>query len=382
VVPRGRVLPLRWGHAITVSVLLTADRCSGRFLNKNLCGCANRVILRPVIIAKGTFRRAVGVAVGLTASLLLIGQVSAVSQRVPAGGHPGAPVARKSAEFEALPLLRSRQNHLLVRAYINGKPAWLGVDSGAPVTAIAANRREYFRLGALPTASKLPNRLQINGAYNNVSLVHNFRLGTLNLVDEPVVIVNLGSSSRAARMVEEQQIDGILGADILFPTKAVLDCKRQLLVLKIDPDLPGHAPGIDYRGFKAVPMQVSEGFNLYVNATINDRPARLMVDTGAFATLLHRPFVRQMHIPTRQTPFSSAAVNLKQRGVDVARIRKLTVGSIDIMGREVGVIDMEGLIHDGLLEGTPPVAGLLGAEILDRHHGIIDFGTKTLYLHR
>ncbi|MDP9187573.1 MAG: hypothetical protein M3O72_09500, partial [Verrucomicrobiota bacterium] len=36
-----------------------------------------------------------------------------------------------SPRFEALPLTRSRQNHLLVRAFINGKPALLGVDSGA-----------------------------------------------------------------------------------------------------------------------------------------------------------------------------------------------------------------------------------------------------------
>jgi len=313
------------------------------------------------------------------ATLLVALPLPAATRDVSMAGRPGT---RRTAEFEAMPLLRSRQNHLLVRASINGKLAWLGVDSGAPVTAIAANRREYFRLTALPSASKLPNRLQINGAYNNVSVVKNLRLGSLNLVDEPVVIVNLGGAGRAARMVEEQQIDGILGADILFPTKAVLDCKRQLLVLKIDPDLPGRAPGIDYRGLNPVPMQVSDGFNLYVNATINDRPARLMVDTGAFATLLHRPFVRQMRIPMRQTPYSSAAVNLKQRGVDVARIRKLSVGSIDIVGREVGVIDLQGLIHDGLLQGTPPVVGLLGAEILDRHHGIIDFGTRTLYLHR
>ena len=334
-----------------------------------------------MITSKGAFFGGKWV-VTAAAILFLSSPAFAVSHGVSARSRPGAPVARQTAEFEALPLLRSRQNHLLVRVYINGKPAWLGVDSGAPVTAIAANRREYFHLTGLPTASKLPTRLQINGAFNNVSIVHNLRLGSLNLVDEPVVVVNLGSSSRVARVVEEQQIDGILGADVLFPTKAVLDCKRRLLVLKIDPDLPGRAPGIDYRGFKAVPMQVSEGYNLYVDAKINDRPARLMVDTGAFATLLHRPFVRQMRIPTRQTPYSSAAVNLKQRGVDVARIRKLTVGSIDIIGREVGVIDLEGLIHNGLLDGNPPVAGLLGAEILDRHHGIIDFGTKTLYLHR
>jgi predicted aspartyl protease len=335
-----------------------------------------------VIRSKGAFFRRKGLAITAAALLLLTLPVWAAARSVSPGSRPGAPVVRSKAEFEALPLLRSRQNHLLVRVFINGKPAWLGVDSGAPVTAIAANRREYFRLTGLPTESKLPNRLQINGAFNNVSIVRNLRLGSLNLMDEPVVIVNLGGSARASRMVEEQQIDGILGADILFPTKAILDCKRRLLVLKMDPDLPGRAPGIDTKGFKAVPMQVSEGFNLYVNATINDRPARLMVDTGAFATLLHRPFVRQMRIPTRQTPYSSAAVNLKQRGVDVARIRKLTVGSIDIVGREVGVIDLEGLIHNGLLEGKPPVAGLLGAEILDRHHGIIDFGTRTLYLHR
>ena len=54
--------------------------------------------------------------------------------------------------------------------------------------------------------------------------------------------------------------------------------------------------------------------------------------------------------------------------------------SIHSFGDKIGVIDLEGLIHDGLLQGSPPVAGLLGAETLRRHHGIIDFGTRTLYL--
>ncbi len=285
-------------------------------------------------------------------------------------------------QFEALPLVRSRQNHLLVRAYINGRPAWLGVDSGAPVSAIALDRREHFRLTPISVKSNLPARLQINGAFNNVAIARNLRLGGLNLVDEPVVTVDLGSSTRAARVLDEQEIDGIIGADILFPTKAVLDCQRQLLILKTDPDFVGSAPGFDRRGLRAVPMQVSDGFNLYVNCSINGAPAKLMVDTGSFATLLHRPFVRRMRIATRETPFNSSAVNLKERGVWVARIRKLSVGSVDILGKEVGVIDLEGLIHGGLLRGSPPVAGLLGGEILNRHHGIIDFGTRTLYLRR
>jgi predicted aspartyl protease len=308
----------------------------------------------------------------LCVGVALAAELSAAQQQ--------AATSRTTAHFEALPLMRSRQNHLLVRAYINGKPAWLGVDSGAPVSAIAVHRREYFRLTPIAAKSNLPTQVQINGAFSNVAIAREFRLGALTLVDEPIVTIDLGNTTRLARSRHEQEIDGIIGADILFPTNAVLDCQRQLLTLKINPDTTGNPPGIDHRGLRAVPIQVSDGFNLYVNGSVNGQPAKLMVDTGSFATLLHRSFVRRMRIPTRNTAFSSSAVNLKERGVGVAWIRKLSVGSVDINGKEVGVVDLEGLIRKGLLQGSPPVVGLLGAEILKRHHGIIDFGTRTLYL--
>jgi predicted aspartyl protease len=297
-----------------------------------------------------------------------------------AARRPGDRLNGSAPRFEVLPLVRSQQNHLLLHAYINNKSAWLCVDSGAPISAIALHRRKHFDLTGISAGSEIPTRLRINGAFDNVAIAKNFRLGSLNLVDEPVVIVDLGSSSRAARLLHEQEIDGIIGADILFPTKAILDCEQQVLILKMDPELPGNAPGIDFRGFHSLPMYVSDSFNLYVDSSINGTPARLMVDTGAFATLLHQSFVRQMKIPTHETSFSSAAVNLTQRGVEVARIKRLSLGNIKIVGKNVGVVDLEGLIHSGLLDATPPVAGLLGAEILRQHHGIIDFGTRTLYL--
>src|SRR5881396_3967288 len=248
------------------------------------------------------------------------------------GAAPHAAFARTASQFEALPLVRSRQNHLLVRAFINGRPAWLTVDSGAPVSAIALNRREYFRLKPITTKSSLPARVQINGAFNNVAIARELRIGGLMLIDEPVVTVDLAYSSRAARLAHEPEIDGIIGADILFPTQAVLDCERQLLILKMDPAVLGSFPGFDRRGLRAVPIQVSDGYNLYVNGSVNGKAAKLMVDTGSFTTLLHRSFVRRMRIATRETAYSSSAVNLKERGVRVAHIRKLSVGSVNIIG--------------------------------------------------
>lgn len=290
--------------------------------------------------------------------------------------------SRGAIQFEALPLERSRQNHLLVRAFINGKPALLGVDSGAPVSAIAIDRVDYFGLLPARGSEGVPARLRINGRYNQVTIARTLQLGSLNLVDEPLVALDLDGPSKAAKRMKEQAIDGIIGSDILFPTSAVLDCRAQLLILKLDPRVRGGAPGLDYRGFTRVPIQVTPGDNLYVDGKLNGTKARLMVDTGAFATLLHQPFVRRMKIPLRDTAFSSAGVNLKQRGVQIATISRFSIGSVHLRSKEVGVIDLGGLIRNGLLEATPPVAGLLGSEILQRHNAIIDFGTKTLYLKR
>jgi len=293
---------------------------------------------------------------------------------------PGLRGATSGAlQYEALPLIRSSQNHLLVRAEINGKPALLGVDTGAPVSAVAVNRRAHFGLTPITGKSEIPARLSINGAFNSVAIAHNVRLGALNLVDEPLVLVDLNGIRRSSK---NNEIDGILGADILFPTKALLDCQKQVLILKINPSVPGNVPGFDFSGFRRIPMHVSDGFNLYVDGAVNGQKARLMVDTGAFTTLLHSRFVRRMKIPMRETPFSSSGVNLKQRGVQVATISRFSVGSIDMERKDVGVINLEGLIHGGLLDASPPVVGLLGSEILRVHHGVIDFGTNSLYLKR
>ena len=290
-----------------------------------------------------------------------------------------APTIGQSGQFEALPLIRSGQNHLLVHAFINDKPALLIVDSGSPGTVIASGRRKHFGVSEVPVDSKYPARVRVNGSYNALVMAHTLRLGGLTVGEVPAISADLGGARRAARGMHELQADGILGTDVLFASRAVLDCQRKLLILNLQPDLQTAVPGLDFRGFQKVPMFVTEGFNLYVNGLVNGSQARLMVDTGAFATLLHRPFVKGLHIPTEQTRLASAAINMKEEGLDVARIRKMSVGVVDIGRNDVGVVDLRGILNEAM-QLTPPAVGLLGAEILDRHHGIIDFGTRTLYL--
>jgi predicted aspartyl protease len=324
-------------------------------------------------------RRLAGGAQTILPIVCAIGaSISLPANAAPSRHSAPPPVVSPSAQFAALPLVRSEQNHLLAHAQINGKPALLIVDSGSPGTVIASRRRSYFGVTDVPVDSKYPARVRVNGGYNKLVIAHTLRLGGLTVGDVPAISADL-SGPRHARGRGEIQADGILGTDVLFASKAVLDCQRKLLILNMQPDQPAAVPGLDVRGFQKVPMFVTDGFNLYVDGLVNGSHARLMVDTGAFATLLHKPFVRGLHIPTEQTRLASAAINLKEEGLDVARIRKMSVGVVDIGRNDVGVVDLGGILHEAM-QLSPPAVGLLGAEILNRHHGIIDFGTRTLYL--
>lgn len=256
------------------------------------------------------------------------------------------------------------------------------MDTGAPLSAVAADRATHFRMDPVSAKSRIPSQLNINGAFNTMAVARSLRLGSLNLVDEAMVMIDFSYLRQSFDGESERESDGILGTDILSPLMAVLDYDRMLLVFKMDPRTAGPIPGFNFRGYRRIRMHESEGYNLYVDGKVNGTKARLMVDTGAFATLLHSQFVMQMKIPMHQTKYRSIGVNLKQSRVRLANISRFSVGSMDMQNHSVGVINLERLIHGGLLEASPPVAGLLGSEMLQRYHAIIDFGTNSLYLKR
>ncbi|MDQ6655725.1 MAG: retropepsin-like domain-containing protein, partial [Verrucomicrobiota bacterium] len=104
----------------------------------------------------GSLLRAFSLAVALLASFVPCG-ISPVRAAQPQAGEQFGRNGR--IQFEALPLERSGQNLLQLRATINGKPALLAIDSGAPVSAIAVNRLEYFGVTPARGDENVPKRV-------------------------------------------------------------------------------------------------------------------------------------------------------------------------------------------------------------------------------
>ena len=90
-----------------------------------------------------------------------------------------------------------------------------------------------------------------------------------------------------------------------------------------------------------MPIRVTKGWNLYVDSKLNGKAAQLMIDTGAFTTLIHRPFVHEMRLNTAGYP-------LHFRRGESRRARSATGDhppffrrAILVKGKEVGVMDLE-----------------------------------------
>ena len=58
------------------------------------------------------------------------------------------------------------------------------------MSAVAIDRRDHFGMSSVTAKSKVPARLNINGAFNAMSIARSLRLGALNLIDEPMVLID------------------------------------------------------------------------------------------------------------------------------------------------------------------------------------------------
>lgn len=122
-----------------------------------------------------------------------------------------------------------------------------------------------------------------------------------------------------------------------------------------------------------LPMHRDRTGQLSVSLTINGRPARLLVDTGANVSTMDSGRVRAF-IPDGKVPKSAAPGAPPQVGLPVTcgrqRIGEVQFTLLDLRFINVGAERM----------GTPPFDGQLGASFFERYRAVIDFPAMSIRL--
>ena len=129
--------------------------------------------------------------------------------------------------------------------------------------------------------------------------------------------------------------------------------------------------------FTKIPLRREANGVLTVPCLIYGRPARLLVDTGAFITIFHEAFLRSVGISVKATRVSAHFARGAARKVSARQINDLKIGGFKMPPAKFGVTTLPNFT---LLQNSPRISGILGMDTLYNCHAIVDLDGMNLFL--
>jgi predicted aspartyl protease len=261
----------------------------------------------------------------------------------------------------------------------NGKAGDLTIDTGAPSSVIFKATLKKFALNQEGTD------IAVHGAFGKgtekfgLTSIHQLAMGNCTLMNVRAAVVSDPDSGGLYRMYGLS--DGLFGLREMLKYGAVLDISNHLLLVHPGGKVKGIAEGIrsilTKQGYTPVELTVIGG-HLQVSAVVNGTPCRLVVDTGAFLTVLDQQFARTAHLGGYDTGQYARGFGTKAQPIRVSQFPEFKIGDFMIRNASVTVTELDPELLGG--DGKASSVGLLGAEYLGMHGAIFDFNSGTLYL--
>jgi predicted aspartyl protease len=263
--------------------------------------------------------------------------------------------------FGGSSLQRRFGNHLFATTVINGRRTALMIDSGCPVTLL--DRASAQKLGLrVEETKKYIGGVTGEAERYGLSKLTTLAMGNCTFANVPVEVANEGQINLIAR----PHLDGLFGAHEMAKFGMIIDCARQMIY--VNPKGPSAATTqklaqfLAGRGFTRIPMRFNQDQHLEIDAGVNGRPVRLIVDTGAAMTLLSAPVA--------SAAGTSMSAAFSARGEGIGHVQQLTLGNLVVNNAEVTVAHVAKMVG----------AGLLGEEYLSWNFAIVDVGGMNLFL--
>ena len=137
----------------------------------------------------------------------------------------------KSVGYISVKLKLLKTNHYLLKACINGVEGKFILDSGASSSCACLSLENKFKIDSkenkIKASSATSNMEDTRLSKNNTIELRKWR-STINLVSIDMTHINRVLSEK-----ETESVDGIIGADVLKKSKAVIDYESNKLYLKI-----------------------------------------------------------------------------------------------------------------------------------------------------
>jgi predicted aspartyl protease len=264
-------------------------------------------------------------------------------------------------------------NKMIMTVRINGQPANLLVDTGSNQLILDAEAAEWFSVRPSPRGLLYIRFTEIQGQSLPVGFVQNISAGSMSF-GSSLATLSRSSHTDAANAA----LDGVLGLDILFRHKALINCRTKLVFFKVDQARRINLGSVaTSEKFTRVPIRREETGALTVTCSIRGQPTRLLVDTGAFVTILHEGFVKSLGLGAEPTRITAQFGRGASKRINAPKIDDLNIGACKVPREKFGVAPLP---RFALQQGDTKIAGILGMDTLYVCHAIIDLDGMNLFL--
>ncbi|WP_321826468.1 retropepsin-like aspartic protease [Maribacter dokdonensis] len=137
----------------------------------------------------------------------------------------------KDKDYVRIPLELTATDHFEIYAEINSVPGRFILDTGASNTCIGMDKIEHFKLISEESVIKAAGA----GATNMETLVsksNTINLNSWEFHNLEIVLFDLKHVNEALTAHNAEPVDGIIGADILKKSKAIIDYGKKCIYLK------------------------------------------------------------------------------------------------------------------------------------------------------
>ena len=137
----------------------------------------------------------------------------------------------KKKSYTATKLTLTKTNHLEVEAELNGVKGIFILDTGASNTCVGVDKGEKFHLEFTESDIKAAGA----GATEMDTFVSNknsLAISAWKTKKQKIVLFDLSHVNTALEIHNASPVDGIIGADVLKKSKAVIDYNSQKLYLR------------------------------------------------------------------------------------------------------------------------------------------------------
>jgi hypothetical protein len=133
--------------------------------------------------------------------------------------------------YVAVQMQKLITGHLYVEATLNGVKGRFILDTGAGATVIETTRKDKFKMTAVESKDKATGAGS-TGMMVQESGKNKISLGNYTYNNDTLRLMSLDHVNQALKSLGIEEMDGVIGADILTAGDAVIDYTKMVLYLK------------------------------------------------------------------------------------------------------------------------------------------------------